>query len=126
MSNIRALKPRDRILFDAESIASIYRNVGPMVAERMINRAFMTLSDVLMIAKSFSEGGRFTELDAKLAEICILADNLGLTTLSFVAQHARDNLKDGTLLSFDAVWARLLRVADQSMTLQSAHCDQLS
>ena len=127
MSNIKALQPRDRILYDAESVASIYRSVGPMVAERMINRAFQSLSEVMQIAKDHLESGNFLQLDRSLAEICSMADNLGLSSLSFVAQHARDNLQEGPrkapLAAFEALWARLQRVADQSLTLQRQYYD---
>ena len=126
MSNIKALQPRDRILYDAESVAGIYRNMGPLVAERMINRAFQSLSEVLQSAKDHVGAGRYLQLERNLTEICAKADNLGLTSLSFVAEHARDNLRGGPQPSFDALWARLLRVADQSLTLQRLHCDHLS
>lgn len=125
MCIIKALQPRERVLFDAETIACIYRNVGPLVAERMINRAFATLGDVLLQAKAAVGDNNIAMLDQKLAEICLMSDNLGLTTLSFVSQNAQDSLKAGSC-AFEALWARLLRVADQSLDLKISNCDQLS
>ena len=126
MSNIKALQPRDRILYDAESVADLYRSVGPLVAERMINRSFQSLSELLQSAKNHLDTRDFGQLERSLAEVCSMADNLGLTSLSFVAQHTRDNLHEGPRQPFDALWARLLRVADQSLTLQRQHYDQQS
>lgn len=121
MSNVRLIEPRDRVLYDAEAIASLYRNLGHHIAERMVSRAFAALSDSLAFAEVLVKGHDFPSLQAKLVEIRMSADNLGLTTLAFVAEHARENLQrdphHGQTAAFSALWARLKRVAEASMNI---------
>ena len=90
-TNVLVLRPIERVLQDAEPIATMYRNLGTSSAEQVVTRA--------------------------LGE---LAENRGLVSLGLVAADVRNCLDSSDVTAFAAVWARLLRIAERSLSSDKA------
>jgi hypothetical protein len=116
MKQITALQPREVVCQDVEMIASIYRNLGAPVAEQMVTRA---LGELALTMAGLAEKVRaqdLRDLAHQLGRLRRLAMDVGLVSLAAVAGDARTCLERADGTAFSAVWARLLRVAERSLS----------
>lgn len=113
---VRRLTPREVVRQDVEAIAEIYRNLGAPVAEQLVTRA---LGELALTMAGIAEKVRKHELRdlvRHLTRLQRLADDIGLVSLGVVAGDAGSCLARGDPTGFSAVWARLVRVAEASLT----------
>lgn len=111
-----ALRPSEVVRQDVEAIAEIYRNLGAPTAELMVSRA---LGELALTMAAIAEKVRAQELRGlagQLSRLRRLAADIGLVSLSGVANDARICLERADGTAFSAVWARLLRVAERSLS----------
>jgi hypothetical protein len=116
MEMVRRLTPREVVYQDVEAIAEIYRNLGAPVAEQLVTRA---LGELALTMAGIAEKVRKHELRdlvRHLTRLQRLADDIGLVSLGVVAGDAGSCLGRGDPTAFSAVWARLVRVAEASLT----------
>lgn len=124
MENVVALRPKERVHQDAEPIATIYRNLGTTSAEQVVTRALgelaLTMSTLAAQVKSHEMG----DLIRQLRRLQRMSENLGLVSLSTVAADLRSCMDQSDATAFSAVWARLLRIAERSLTPEKHLLDQ--
>jgi hypothetical protein len=116
MGKVTTLTPREVVRQDVEAIASIYRNLGAPTAEKMVARA---LSEVALTMARLAETVRAQDLRDvadQLIRLSRLAEDLGLSSLAAVARDSRQCLERADSTAFAAVWARLVRVAERSLS----------
>lgn len=114
--NVVVLQPKDRIRHDAGPIATIYRNLDTGSADQVVTRA---LGELALTMAGLADRVREREMEdmaRQLRRLQRMAENLGMLTLSDVCSAVRDCLERGDSTAFAAVWARLLRVAERSLT----------
>jgi HPt (histidine-containing phosphotransfer) domain-containing protein len=121
---VLALKPKENPRLDLEQISSIYRNLSAQAAEQVVARALGELA--LQMAKLAERiaAHQMGDLLRRLKRLDRMAQNLGLKTLSMVAQDLATCLEREDATAFAAVWARLLRVADCTLQLDQGLQDQ--
>ena len=116
MGKVTTLAPREVVRQDVEAIAVIYRNLGAPTAEQMVTRA---LGELALTMAGIAEKVRaqdLRDLAHQLGRLKRLADDLGLVSLGLVAGDTRICLERADGTAFAAVWARLLRVAERSLS----------
>ena len=116
MGKVTALTPREVVRQDVEAIAVIYRNLGAPTAEKMVTRA---LAELALTMAGIAEKVRdqdLRDLAQQFGRLKRLAGDLGLTSLAQVAGDSRACLERADATGFAAVWARLLRVAERSLS----------
>lgn len=116
---ILRLQPQDRIRHDGAAIAMIYRNLGTAAAEQMVSRA---LGELGLLMADLSDQVRLCDLAPvarQLKKVQAMADGLGMQSLAQVADDARALLERGDGTGFAAVWARLLRITERSLCLDT-------
>jgi HPt (histidine-containing phosphotransfer) domain-containing protein len=123
---VLALAPKERPKQDMDHIASIYRNLGSQAAEQVVARALGELASMMATLAEKIAAHEMADLLRKLRRLDQMADNLGMVTLSVVAQDLSICLERGDATAFSAVWARLMRVADQTLSAGSGLQDQTS
>ena len=64
------------------------------------------------------------DLIRQLRRLQRMAENLGLVSLGLVAADVRICLDSGDVTAFAAVWARLLRIAERSLSTDKELLDQ--
>ncbi|MFN6926158.1 MAG: hypothetical protein ACK4P8_11010 [Tabrizicola sp.] len=124
MGKVTALTPREVVRQDVEAIAVIYRNLGAPTAEQMVTRA---LGELALTMAGIAEKVRMQDLrdlGQQLGQLKRLADDLGLISLGRVAGDTRTCLERADGTAFSAVWARLLRVAERSLSPHPDMADQ--
>ncbi len=123
MGEIATLRPREVVRQDVEAIAVIYRNLGAPVAEQMVTRS---LGELALTMAGLAEKVRaqdLRDLARQLARLRRLAGDLGLLSLSSVAGDAKACLERADGTAFSAVWARLVRVAERSLSAEVGLAD---
>lgn len=124
MGNVVALRPKERVRQNAEPIATIYRNLGTASAEQVVTRALgelaLTMSNLAAQVQSHELG----DLIRQLRRLQRMSENLGLVSLATTASDLRSCMDRSDATAFSAVWARLLRIAERSLTPEKHLLDQ--
>ena len=123
MEQVTALQPHEVVRQDMEMIASIYRNLGAPVAEQMVTRALGELALTMAGIAEKVHAQDLRDLARQLGRLRRLAGDLGLVSLAVVAGDARTCLERADGTAFSAVWARLLRVAERSLSPDQGMAD---
>lgn len=119
-----ALKPKENPRLDLEQISSIYRNLSSQAADQVVSRALGELAlQMAKLAERIAQH-QMGDLLRRLKRLDRMAQNLGLKTLSVVAQDLAICLEREDTTAFAAVWARLLRAADCTLALDQDLQDQ--
>jgi hypothetical protein len=116
MGSVTTLTPREVVRQDVEAIASIYRNLGAPTAEKMVARALGELALTMARLAETVRAQHLRDVADHLCRLSRLADDLGLASLSEVARDTRLCLERADGTAFAAVWARLVRVAERSLS----------
>ena len=115
-TNVVALCPDDCVRQDAGPIATIYRNLGTASAEQVVARALTELALTMAGLASQVRARELSDVDRQLRRLQRMSENLGMVSLGIIAGNVRDCLARSDVTSFGAVWARLLRVAERSLS----------
>jgi hypothetical protein len=124
MGNVLALVPKERLRQDAEPIAAIYRNLGTQAAEQVVTRALAELALLVAGVSQQVGAGDMDELSRHLRRLQRMAQHLGMVSFATIAGDARTCHDAGDATGFAAVWARLVRVAERSLTSDHGLIDQ--
>jgi hypothetical protein len=116
MGKVTTLTPREVVCQDVEAIAVIYRNLGAPTAEKMVTRALGELALTMARLAETVRSQDLREVSDHLMRLSRLADDLGLVSLAAVARDSRLCLERADSTGFAAVWARLVRVAERSLS----------
>ena len=109
---------------DVEAIAVIYRNLGAPVAEQMVTRALGELALTMAGIAEKVQAQELRDLARQLGRLGRLAADLGLLSLAAVSGDAKTCLERADGTAFSAVWARLMRVAERSLSAEVGLADQ--
>lgn len=123
MENVTILRPQERVRQDGEAIAVIYRNLGTATAEPMVTRALGELALAMTQLAATVRGRDLTDMARQLRRMRRMAENLGMVSLSQVAEDLCTCLDRADSTAFAAVWARLLRVAERSLSAEQGFAD---
>ncbi len=94
----------------------IYRNLGAPTAEQMVTRALGELALAMAGIAAQVKAHQLSDLARQLTRLRRMAENVGLVSLATVADDARVCLERADSTAFSAVWARLIRVAERSLS----------
>ena len=124
MTNIVALRPKERVRQDVEPIATIYRNLGTSSAEGVVTRALGELALTMSGLASQVRSHQMGDLVQQLRRLGRMADNLGMVSLALVSADLSVCLEREDATAFAAVWARMLRIAERSLSVEPEVLDQ--
>lgn len=123
MARVTALIPREVVRQDVEAIAAIYRNLGAPTAEKIVARSLAELALTMARLAETVRSQDLRDVSDHLVRLGRLADDLGLSSLSAVARDSRVCLERADSTAFAAVWARLVRVAERSLSPHAGMAD---
>jgi hypothetical protein len=91
------------------------RDLGSGAAEQVVNRAMGELALTMAGLAGQVRARDLTDLHRQLRSLQRMADHMGMTSLGQVSAEVRSCIDSGDATAFAAVWARLIRVAEQSL-----------
>ncbi len=124
MTNVAALPLVERVRQDAEPIATIYRNLGTSAAEQVVTRALAELGLAMAGLAQQVRLHDLADVSRQLRKVQRMAEQLGMVSLGSVADDARTCFDRSDTTAFSAVWARLIRVTERSLTYDRTARDQ--
>ena len=124
MTNVAALPLVERVRQDAEPIATLYRNLGTSAAEQVVTRALAELGLAMGGLAQQVRAHDLADLSRQLRKVQRMAEHIGMVSLGAVADDARTCFDRSDVTAFSAVWARLIRVAERSLTTDQDVRDQ--
>ncbi|MDZ7904515.1 MAG: hypothetical protein U5N55_01065 [Cypionkella sp.] len=113
---VMALRPKECPQQDIDHIASIYRNLSPTAAQQVVASALAELAQMMATVGERIAAHDLRDLQRSLRQLQRMAQNLGLITLAKVSGDLSLCLQHSDATAFAAVWARLLRVVDCTLT----------
>ncbi len=119
LGNITVLRPNERVCLNAGPIAAIHRDLGPVAAEQVVNRAMGELALTMAGLAGQVRARDLTDLHRQLRSLQRMAEHMGMTSLGQVSAMVRSCIDSGDATAFSAVWARLIRVAEQSLAREA-------
>lgn len=109
------LHPRERVDEDQDAILAIFDRLGPDPGAKLVSRAVGELAISVTVMAAQVERHELATLPRSLKRMEALAAGVGMVSLAQVAADARSVLLHGDPTAFAAVWARLMRIAEQSL-----------
>ncbi|NUB44669.1 hypothetical protein GEU84_009765 [Fertoebacter nigrum] len=122
--SIVPLRPVDRLRQDAGPIAAIYRDLDTQTAEQVVTRALGELALTMAGLSAQMRARDLSDLHRQLRRVQRMAEHLGMVSLALVARDVRQCLDSSDVTAFSAVWSRLMRVAEQSLSQDGKPLDQ--
>ena len=89
---------------------------GPTSAEQVVTRALGELALTMAGLASQIRKHELSDLDRQLRRLQRMSENLGMVSLGLIAGDVRACLERNDVTAFAAVWARLMRVAERSLS----------
>jgi hypothetical protein len=115
MARVVRLHLHERVDEDEGAIIAILDRLGPDPGAKLVTRAVGELALAVTVMSAQVERHEMGGLPRALKRMQAMAAGVGLVSLAQVASDARGVLALGDATAFAAVWARLLRVAEQSL-----------
>lgn len=109
------LRLRERVDENEGAILAIFDRLGPDPGAKLVSRAVGELAIAVTVMGAQVERHELGTLPRGLKRMEALAAGVGMVSLAQVAADARAVLLRGDATAFAAVWARLMRVAEQSL-----------
>ncbi len=121
---VSVLHPQDRVRQDAGPVAAMYRDMGAHGAEQVVTRALGELALTMAGLASQVRLRDLSDVARQVRRLQRMSEQLGMVSLCEVAGDVRICLDRGDATAFAAVWARLIRVAEQSLSPDRDLLDQ--
>lgn len=116
MSHVVALSHEEGVRLDAARLVGLVTELGDGGAERAVSRAMEEMAHILAEMEAHYREGDTRVICRRARALSRLAAEVGMTTLSRVAGDVDLCAGRGDMVAFGATWARLLRIADRSLT----------
>ncbi|WP_085878118.1 hypothetical protein [Roseisalinus antarcticus] len=107
--------PREPVSFDTTPLVRLFAELGEMAAEDTVCNTLEQVSLRLHRLEKRCHRQEFDAIPDLAAEIALLADRIGLATVSRVAGHVGDRARVGDLAALAATVGRLSRAVDHSV-----------
>ena len=116
MSNIRKLVIDEVITLDPHKLTELCVTHGEAGAEAIVGRAIETLSiGLTQVERAYAEQD-LKGLAQHASELLPVADEIGMTTFSNVADEVITCARAAEVMPLAATLSRLIRIADKSLT----------
>jgi len=101
---------------DPARIVVLYAQLGEVAAEHVISTAMEDIAQHIVAVEKAAKAHQCAKMIADLDAMITLADQIGLRSLVLVAQNLQACIEAHDQIAQAAVLARLMRLADRSLT----------
>jgi hypothetical protein len=109
------LNPSERILIDSARLDDLFRRLGDRGAEAFVMEAVEAISDLLAEVDGFVRHGQLAEIAPRAQQVSRISAEIGLTSLARVSRDMGITAQRCDMVSYRAVWERLVRIGDRSL-----------
>ena len=116
MGQVVALNHEEGVRLDGARLVSLVCELGDSAAETMVTRTMEEMARQLAEMEHHYREGEVRVICTGAQRLSRLAVEVGMTSLSRVARDVHTCASRGDMVAFGATWARLLRIADRSLS----------
>lgn len=113
--SVAILKLAEAVALDRDQLDVLYRQLGPVGADKVVQHALEELSTLLEALPDSYRKGRFDDLTAGARALAAVAQQVGMTKLARVSRDLADLSSGRDAPALGAVVARLERIGDRSL-----------
>ena len=113
--SVAVLKLAEAVALDRDQLEVLYRQLGPVGADKVVQHALEELSALLEALPGDYRDGRFDDLTAGARALAAVAQQVGMTKLARVSRDLSDLSSGRDAPALGAVIARLGRIGDRSL-----------
>lgn len=112
---ITQLTPVETVSLDRGQFDVLYRQLGPVGADKVVTHALEELAAMLGRLPGLWREGQLAQVEAMARAIASVAQQVGMTRLACVARDVVSLSRDADSPALAAVVGRLVRIGDQSL-----------
>lgn len=116
MGDVVSLCHDEGVRLDAARLGALVAELGEGPAENVVTRAMEEMATQLADMERHYREGDTRVICRSARYLSRLASEVGMTTLARVAADVNTCACRGDMVAFAATWARLLRIADRSLS----------
>ena len=116
MTLVFEFRPSERIVIDTARLEELFRRLGDHGAETHVIEAVEAISDLLAEVDGFVRHDALSEIAPRAQQVSRLSADIGLTSLARVARDMSIAANRKDVVAFRAVWERLIRIGDRSLS----------
>lgn len=110
------LTQNERVRLDQDRLADLYLQLGEAGAEDVVCRAMEELAVRLAHAARMYHQGQIPDLRKSVRSMAAISEQIGMQTLARVARDVTACIDAGDANAVAATMARLMRIAERSLT----------
>lgn len=111
-----SLRPSERIVIDSARLDELFKSLGSVDAEMKLIETVEQISDTLAEVDGLIRRPTLDGVAERARDVSRLSLDIGLTSLARVSRDLAISAGRGDLTAFRAVWERLVRIGDRSLT----------
>ena len=116
MEQICLLRPDEHVCLNPDRVVQLRRQLGDAAAKDLIARAIQDLALRLEHVECHHNAGHMEPMRKGVRLVLAIADQIGLDTLTMVAEDVLACIDSGDQVALDATRARLLRSGKSSLS----------
>ena len=113
---ITELRPVERIVIDTAVLDDLFHQLGDMGAEAVVMDRVEGISDRLSRVDELLRRGDLAPIGELAQTVCEFCQEIGLTSLARVSRDMGITARRNDPVALRAVWERLVRIGDRSLT----------
>lgn len=117
MTFVCEFRPSERIIIDADRLEELFRDLGDRSAEAKVMETVVIISDLLVEVEAGVRAGDLSAIAPRAKKVSRLSAEIGMTSLARVARDLAIATSRGDAIAYRAVWERLVRIGDRSLSL---------
>ena len=110
------IKPMENVIVDQDRLGALYAQLGEAGAEDVVCRALEELALRLSHSEMLFHQEGWVDLRQNTRSLIAIADQIGMTALSQVAQDVSHCIDRRDITALAATLSRLIRVGERSLT----------
>ena len=116
MDQVTPLRQRELVQLDTARLETLYRQLGAAAAEDVVCRALEEIATRLARAERDYRAGHFAGMRKDCRSLIAMADQVGMALLARVAGDVTACIDAGDATALGATFARLVRIAEGSLS----------
>ncbi len=115
VARVVKIRPSERVVIDSQRLDGLCRRMGARGAEAYVIEKVEEISDRLADIDWLHRQALSSEIRTGAQRVARLSAEIGLVSLSRVAQDLACAVQQGDIPAYRAVWERLVRIGDRSL-----------
>ena len=115
LEQVKLIAPNEHVRLDQDRLEALYQELGDTNAEDVVCRAMEELAVRLSYAEKLARKREYEDLQKVVHSLVGISEQIGMNTLSRVAQDVCKCIDAGDHVALGATLSRLIRIGERSL-----------